>query len=90
MPQQLYKVRIFAEDVTKWHSPYYIVALVHHQVCYMKTYKQIQEIFNQLNHLLINAEGYCEKSKEYALLINLFWQAMSIMYRVNDNLLVAY
>ena len=61
------------------------MALVHHQVCNMSTYRQIQEIFNQLNHVLINAEGYCEKSKEYTRFMNLFWPAMSILHCVNDN-----
>ena len=51
----------------------------------MSTYRQIQEIFNQLNHVIINAEGYCGKTKEYTLFINLLWQAISIMHRVNDN-----
>ena len=51
----------------------------------MITYRQIEEIFHQLNHVIINAEGYCGKTKEYMLLINLFWQAMGIMHRVNDN-----
>ena len=51
----------------------------------MSTYRQIQEIFNQLNNVLINAEGYCEKSKEHTLLVNLFWQAKNIMHCVNDN-----
>ena len=60
------------------------MALLRHQVCNIKTYREIQEIFNQLNHVLINAEGYCEKSKECTLSLNLFWQAMSIMHRVND------
>ena len=49
----------------------------------MRTYRQIQEIFSQLNHVHINTEGYCDKSKEYILFMIL--QAMSIMYRVNDN-----
>ena len=44
----------------------------------MRTYRQIQEIFHQVNHVLIKAEGYCEKTKEYTLFMNLFWQ-------VNDN-----
>ena len=35
--------------------------------------------------MLINAEGYREKNKEYTLFMNLFWQAMRIMHRVNDN-----
>ena len=56
-----------------------------HQVCNMSTYRQIQKMFDQLNHLLINAEGYCEKSKEYTQFENLFWRAMSIMYHVNDD-----
>ena len=61
------------------------MALVHRQVCNISIYRQIQEIFNQLNHVIINAEGYCGKTKEYTLFINLFWQAMSIMHRVNDH-----
>ena len=72
-------------NLCRSRSPYYVVALVHHQVCNMSTYRQIKEIFSQLNHVHINAEGYCEKSKEYILFMILFWQAMSIMYRVNDN-----
>ena len=72
VPQQLYKVRIFAESVTQRHSPYYILALVHRQICNMSTYRQIQEQFNQLNHVIINTEGYCAKTKEYTLFINLF------------------
>ena len=35
--------------------------------------------------MLINAEGYCEKSKKFTLFMNLFWKAMSIMHRANDN-----
>ena len=42
-------------------------------------------MFNQLNHVLINAKGYCKKSKENTLFMNLFWQTMSIMPHVNDN-----
>ena len=61
------------------------MVLVHYQVCNMSTYRQIQEIFNRLNLVLINAEGYYEKSKECTLFMNLFWQAMSIMHRVNGN-----
>ena len=51
----------------------------------MSTYRQIEEIFNKLNRVLINAEGYCEKNIEYTQFMNLFWQAMSIMEHVNDN-----
>ena len=58
----------------------------------MSTYRQIQEIFKQLSQVRINAEGYFERSKEYTLFINLFWQAMSIIYRANynDNEFVKY
>ena len=84
MPQQFYKVRIFVEGAMQWRSSYYVLALVH-QVFNMSTYRQIHEIFDQLNHVLINAEGYCEKSKEYKLFGNLFWQAVSIIHHVNDN-----
>ena len=69
----------------QWESRYYVVALVHPQFCNMSTYKQIREIFNKGNDMLINEEGYCEKSKEYTLLVNLFWQAINIMHCVNDN-----
>ena len=51
----------------------------------MSIYRQIEEIFNQLNHVLINAEGYYEKSKKYTLFVDLLWQAVSIMHIVNDN-----
>ena len=42
-------------------------------------------MLNQLTHVLFNAEDYCEKSKEYTLLVSLFWQAINIMHCVNDN-----
>ena len=61
--------RTFSEGAT---SPYYVVTLVRHQVCNMSLYRQIQEIFNQLNHVLLDAKGYCEKSKEYKLFMNRF------------------
>ena len=51
----------------------------------MSRYRQIQEIFNQINHVIINAEGYCRKTKKCKLFINLFRQAMSIMQCVNAN-----
>ena len=51
---------------------FYVVALVRHQVFDMSKYRQIQEIFNQLNHVPINPEGYCEKGKEHTLFMNLF------------------
>ena len=51
----------------------------------MSTYRQIQEIFNQLIHVLVNSEGYCEKSKAYALFMNLLCKAMSIRHGVNNN-----
>ena len=51
----------------------------------MSTYRQIQEIFNQLIHVLINREDYCEKSKAYALFMNLLCKAMSIRHAVNNN-----
>ena len=51
----------------------------------MSTCRQIQEIFDQINHVLINTEGYCEKNKEYTVFVNMFWQAMSIIHHVNDG-----
>ena len=44
-------------------SSFYVVILVQYQVSNMSTYRQIQEIFNQLNQMLINQEDYSEKSK---------------------------
>ena len=41
---------------------------------------QFQEIFNQLNHVLIDPEGYCEKSKvkiHESVFMNLFSHVMS-------------
>ena len=64
---------------------FYVVTLVHHQVCNMSTYRQIQKIFNLLKHVLINPEDHCEKSKEHTLFMNLLWQVMSIMHCVNDK-----
>ena len=52
-------------------SSFYIVKLVHHRVSNISIYRQIQEIFNQVDHVLINLEGYCEKSK-YTPFMNLF------------------
>ena len=51
----------------------------------MSTYRQIQETFNQLNRVLINPEGYCEKSKTLTPFMNLFCQVMNIIHCVNDN-----
>ena len=60
------------------------MALVH-QVCNMSTYRQIQGIFDQLNHVFIKVESYCENSKECTLFGNLFCQVVSKIHHVNDN-----
>ena len=61
-PRQFHECRIFTEAIT---SLYYVVTLVHQQVCNRNIHREIQEISNQLNHVLFNPEGYCEKSKKY-------------------------
>ena len=86
VPAKLIKFYTYFSLRLDWMDfEFYVVTLVRHQVCNMSKYRQIQEIFNQLNHVPINPEGYCEKGKEHTLFMNLFWQAMSIMHCVNDN-----